>query len=209
MTTRLRNWLSCFARPQRAGRAINTRIHAVRRCFGGTSRRSSPASTASAPIPKTKFLSRPGATEALMAAFRSLVEPGDAILAFSPVYENYFHQARLAGLSLKTVPLVEPDFAVQVADLEAACSDRVRAILICNPCNPTGKVFSRDELELISEFAERRNLLILSDEAYESFIWRGTHVSIGSLAAQRRAGRSRSSHWAKPIRSPVGGSVMP
>jgi aspartate/methionine/tyrosine aminotransferase len=102
-------------------------------------------------------------------------------LTFAPAYENYFHQANSAGLSLEAITLAEPDFAVNAADLDAAWSDRVRGILICNPCNPTGKVFSRDELQLISEFARRRNLIILSDEAYESFIWKGTHVSIGSL----------------------------
>jgi aspartate/methionine/tyrosine aminotransferase len=122
-----------------------------------------------------------GATEGLMATFQSLFEPGDRILTFSPVYENYFHQARTAGLLLETIPLREPDFTVTAASLENAYSAQARAILICNPCNPTGKVFSRGELELIAEFARRHNLLIVSDEAYEHFIWRGSHVSVASL----------------------------
>lgn len=122
-----------------------------------------------------------GATEGLMVALAALFEPGDQIITFCPVYENYFHQARAAGLELVTVELAEPDFAVSLAQLENAWNDRVRAILLCNPCNPTGKVMSRAELEVISDFAEKHNLLILSDETYERFIWRGAHVSIASL----------------------------
>lgn len=122
-----------------------------------------------------------GATEGLMVTLQALFEPGDQLIAFCPVYENYFHQTRAAGLSLITVELTEPDFVVSRPQLEDAYNDRVRAILICNPCNPTGKVFTREELELISDFAEQRNLLILSDETYERFIWRGAHTSIASL----------------------------
>jgi aspartate/methionine/tyrosine aminotransferase len=122
-----------------------------------------------------------GATEALMVTFQALFEQGDRIITFSPVYENYFHQARAAGVTLVTVELSEPDFAVSPGQLENAWSDRVRAILLCNPCNPTGKVFTREELEHISGFAERHNLLIISDETYERFIWRGAHLSVASL----------------------------
>ena len=126
-----------------------------------------------------------GATEGLMATFQALFHSGDHILTFAPVYENYFHQAKAAGLHLETIQLPEPDFAVTLQDLEKACSEKARAILICNPWNPTGKVFSRDELELISEFAGRHNLLIISDETYERFIWKGVHVSIAALPAAR------------------------
>ena len=122
-----------------------------------------------------------GATEALMDTFQAVFVPGDQIIAFSPVYENYFHQAKAAGLTLATVELSEPNFTVSLAELERVWSERVRAILVCNPCNPTGKVFTREELEQISSFAERHNLLIISDETYERFIWRGAHVSIASL----------------------------
>lgn len=122
-----------------------------------------------------------GATEGLMVTLEALFEPGDHLIAFCPVYENYFHQARAAGLCLDAVELTEPDFAVSRGHLENAYSEGVRGILLCNPCNPTGKVFTRQELETISDFAEQHNLLILSDETYERFIWRGTHISVASL----------------------------
>lgn len=122
-----------------------------------------------------------GATEGLMVTLQALFEPGDQLITFCPVYENYFHQTKAAGLSLVTAELAEPDFAVSREQLDNAWNDRVRGILLCNPCNPTGKVFTREELEIISDFAERHNLLILSDETYERFIWSGTHISVGSL----------------------------
>jgi aminotransferase len=122
-----------------------------------------------------------GATEGLMVTLQALFEAGDHLIAFCPVYENYFHQTRAAGLTLDAIELSEPDFAVSREHLQNAMHERVRGILLCNPCNPTGKVFTREELVAISDFAEQHNLLILSDETYERFIWRGTHISIGSL----------------------------
>lgn len=127
-----------------------------------------------------------GATEGLMVALQALFEPGDHLITFCPVYENYFHQTRAAGLTLATADLAEPDFAVSREHLENALNERVRGILICNPCNPTGKVFTREELETIIDFAEQHNLLILSDETYERFIWRGTHISVASLPKAKR-----------------------
>jgi aspartate/methionine/tyrosine aminotransferase len=127
-----------------------------------------------------------GATEGLMVTLQALFERGDQVITFCPVYENYFHQAKAAGLSLATVELTEPDFAVSAAQLENAWNDSVRGILLCNPCNPTGKVFSYEELTTISDFAEKHNLLILSDETYERFIWRGAHISIASLPKAKR-----------------------
>jgi aminotransferase len=122
-----------------------------------------------------------GATEGLMVTLAALFEPGDQLITFCPVYENYFHQAKAAGLGLITAELAEPDFALSAERMEDAWNERVRAVLLCNPCNPTGKVFTREELETISDFAEKHNLLILSDETYERFIWNGAHVSIASL----------------------------
>jgi aspartate/methionine/tyrosine aminotransferase len=126
-----------------------------------------------------------GATEGIMSAFRALFQSGDRILTFAPVYENYFHQAQVAGLHLDATTLEEPEFAISIEALEKACCERTRAVLICNPCNPTGKVFSCEELELVCEFARRHNLLIISDEAYEVFVWRGKHISVASLPGAR------------------------
>jgi aspartate/methionine/tyrosine aminotransferase len=126
-----------------------------------------------------------GAREGLMSTFRSLFQPGEEILTFSPTYENYFHQAQAAQLRIRTIQLREPDFAVWRDQLEAGFSYAVRGVLICNPCNPTGKVFSCEELMWIVEFACRHNLLIISDETYERFIWRGTHISVATLPGAR------------------------
>jgi aspartate/methionine/tyrosine aminotransferase len=116
---------------------------------------------------------------------RALFEPGDEIITFAPTYENYFLQTRATGLKLVTVELREPEFGFSIEQLGKAWSDRTRAILICNPCNPTGKVFSEEELQKISDFADHHNLIILSDETYERLIWKGAHVSIASLPAAR------------------------
>jgi aminotransferase len=122
-----------------------------------------------------------GATGALMSTFRGLFRSGDQILAFAPLYENYFLMAEASGVRINTLLLSEPDFSFTEASLEAEVTPELRAVLICNPCNPTGKTFTLAELTSIVEFAHRHNLLIISDETYERFIWRGTHLSVASL----------------------------
>jgi aspartate/methionine/tyrosine aminotransferase len=135
--------------------------------------------------PKTEVVVTCGAAEGLQAAFRALFQPGHHILTFSPVYENYFHQANAAGLNIRAIRLSEPDFSFTPERLEAAYSPCVRAVLLCNPCNPTGKVWSEQELRTISEFAARHDLVLIADETYERFIWNGTHRSVASLAEAR------------------------
>jgi len=123
-----------------------------------------------------------GATEGMMVAMEALVERGSEVITFAPMYENYVLQSIVADLTLKTVEVWEPDFAFTREQLESALSPRSRAILLCNPCNPTGKVFRREELETIAQCAADHDLLIFCDETYESLVWPGhEHVSIGSL----------------------------
>lgn len=123
-----------------------------------------------------------GATEGMIVAMEALVERGAELITFAPMYENYVLQAIAAGLELKTLEVSEPDFAFTRQDLEALAGPRTAAILLCNPCNPTGKVFRREELETIVAFAAARDLLIFCDETYEYLVWPGhEHVSIASL----------------------------
>lgn len=123
-----------------------------------------------------------GATEGMMVCFESLLAPGDRVLTFTPMYENYYLQAVQSGIVLDTVEMHEPDFLFDYDELKKCITPRTKAILVCNPCNPTGKVFSRQELAQIARLAAEYNLLIFSDETYEYFTWDGRqHTSIGAL----------------------------
>jgi aspartate/methionine/tyrosine aminotransferase len=123
-----------------------------------------------------------GATEGMIVAMEALIERGDEVITFAPMYENYVLQSIASGVRLKTLEVCEPDFAFTRDQLEALWTPATAAILLCNPCNPTGKVFRREELETILAFATDHDLLILCDETYEYLVWPGhRHVSIGSL----------------------------
>jgi aspartate/methionine/tyrosine aminotransferase len=108
-----------------------------------------------------------GATEGMIVAMEALIERGDEVITFAPMYENYVLQSIASGVRLKTLEVSEPDFAFTRDQLEALWTPATAAILLCNPCNPTGKVFRREELETILEFATDHDLLILCDETYE------------------------------------------
>jgi aspartate/methionine/tyrosine aminotransferase len=123
-----------------------------------------------------------GATEGMMIAFETLLEPGDTVLTFAPMYENYVLQSVATNLRVKSIELEEPSFSFDMDTLEAARDDRTQAILLSNPWNPIGKVFTREELRTILEFAQKHDLFIFSDETYEYLLAPGfQHVSIGSL----------------------------
>jgi L-glutamine---4-(methylsulfanyl)-2-oxobutanoate aminotransferase len=127
-----------------------------------------------------------GATEGMIISMEALVERGSEVITFAPMYENYLLQAIASGLELKTLEVREPDFSFSLADLERLLTERSAAVLLCNPCNPTGKVFTRTELESIARFAADHDLLIFCDETYEHLVWPGhRHISIGSLAEAR------------------------
>src|SRR5215831_3204076 len=101
-----------------------------------------------------------GATEGMIVSMEALVERGSEIITFAPMYENYVLQAIASGVELRTLEVREPDFTFSRADLESRLSKRTAAVLLCNPCNPTGKVFTREELETIAGFAAGHDLLI-------------------------------------------------
>jgi len=112
-----------------------------------------------------------GSTEAMMVAMMTACDPGDRVIAFSPFYENYAADAILSGARPVYVPLHPPDFAFDRDELRAAFADGVKAIVVCNPSNPTGKVFTRDELEFILRLAEEHDAYVITDEPYEHIVY--------------------------------------
>jgi len=123
-----------------------------------------------------------GATEAMIASLIAVINPGDEIVIFEPFYENYGPDAIIAGATARYVALHDPDYSIDRRELEAAVTPRTKAIIVNTPHNPTGKVFSRAELELIAALCQRHNTLVITDEIYEHIIYSGArHLSIGSL----------------------------
>ena len=112
-----------------------------------------------------------GGTEAMMAAVLSICNPGDKVIVFSPFYENYGTDAILSGAEPIYVPLVPPTFSFDPEVLEDAFKQGAKAIIVCNPSNPCGKVFTRDELVLIEELAEKYDTFVVTDEVYEHIIF--------------------------------------
>ena len=122
-----------------------------------------------------------GCTEAIAATLLGLVNPGDEVILFEPYYDSYRACIAMAGAVAKFVTLRPPDFAIDPAQLHRAFSSKTRAIMINTPHNPTGKVFSRDELELIASMAKEHDAIVLSDEVYERLVFAGKHTSIATL----------------------------
>ena len=119
-----------------------------------------------------------GSTEAMIATCLALVDPGEEVVVFDPYYENYGPDAILSGAVPRHVTLHEPDWTFDEAELRAAINDRTRAIVVNTPHNPTGKVFSRTELDVISALCNEYDVLVLTDEIYEHihYLGAGGHV---------------------------------
>ena len=123
-----------------------------------------------------------GATEAMIATMLAVINPGDEVIIFEPFYENYGPDVILAGATPRYVALRDPDFSIDRAELEAAFGPRTKAIVINTPHNPSGKVFTRPELEAIAALCQRHDTLAITDEIYEHIIYGGArHISIATL----------------------------
>ena len=123
-----------------------------------------------------------GGTEAMMAAMMAVCNPGDKVIVFSPFYENYAADAILSGADPIYVPLVPPKFDFDRKVLEEAFAQGAKAIIICNPSNPCGKVFTREELMFIGSLAEKYDAFIITDEVYEHIIFKpNVHVMMAGL----------------------------
>jgi len=136
--------------------------------------------------PQTEVTVCCGSTECMAATLLALVDPGDEVIVFEPFYENYGPDAILCDASPRFVRLREPDWSYDPAELEAAFSNRTRAIVVNTPNNPTGKVFNRGELEHIAGLCRRWNAIAVTDEIYEHILYDGErHVSMASLEGMR------------------------
>ena len=122
-----------------------------------------------------------GATEAMIAAMLAAVDPGDEVVVFEPFYENYGPDCILSGAVPRFVALRPPDWSFDEAELRAAFGPRTRAIVVNTPHNPTGKVFTRAELELIAHLCQEHGAVAITDEIYEHLVYRGEHVSMATL----------------------------
>lgn len=121
--------------------------------------------------PDTNIVVTCGSTEAMMAAMMTACNPGDKVVIFSPFYENYTADTILTGAEPIYVPLVPPDFSFDPALLEDAFRQRPKALILCNPANPSGKVFNRAELEFIATLAKKYDTFVITDEVYEHIVY--------------------------------------
>jgi len=122
-----------------------------------------------------------GATEAMISALTAIINPGDEAVIFEPYYENYGPDVILSGATPRFVPLRAPDWSFDEKELAKAFNRKTKAIIINTPNNPTGKVFSREELEVIARLCRKWDTLAVTDEVYEHIIYEGRHVSIATL----------------------------
>jgi aminotransferase len=123
-----------------------------------------------------------GATEAMIATLMGIIDPGDEVIVFEPFYENYGPDAILSGATPQYVTLHEPEWTFDPDQLAATFTDRTKAIILNTPNNPTGKVFTREELDVIAELCRRWDVLAVSDEIYEHITYDGRrHVPIASI----------------------------
>ena len=126
-----------------------------------------------------------GATEAMAAVFLALVDPGEEVIVFEPYYENYGPDAILAGATPVYVPLEGLDWKLDPEKLRAAFSDKTRAIVVNTPHNPTGRVFTRDEISLIAELCIKHDAIAITDEIYEHIRYAGSHHVLATWPGMR------------------------
>jgi len=126
-----------------------------------------------------------GATEAIFAALQGLCDVGDEVVLFEPYYDSYRASVCMAGAIPRVVTLRTPDWRFDPDELRRAFGPRTRAIVINSPHNPTGKVFAREELELISALCVEHDVVCISDEVYEHLVYEGKHLPIASIPGMR------------------------
>ena len=121
--------------------------------------------------PASEIVVTCGSTEAMMAAMMTVANPGDKVIVFSPFYENYGADTILSGAEPIYVPLHPPAFCFSPDELEAAFRQNPKAIILCNPSNPCGKVFTYEELTIIADLAEKYDTYVITDEVYEHIVY--------------------------------------
>lgn len=138
-----------------------------------------------APDPERELTVTCGATEAMMAVMLALVDPGDEVVVLEPYYENYGPDAILSGATPRFVKLREPDWRWDERELRAAFNDRTRAIILNTPNNPTGRVFTREELQVVAELCQKFDAVAVTDEIYEHIVYEGEHLSLAAMPGMR------------------------
>ena len=131
--------------------------------------------------PETQVTVTCGATEAMIAAMLGLLDPGDEVVIFEPYYENYGPDAILSDAVPRYVTLHEPDWSIDPDELRRAFGPRTRGIVVNSPHNPTGKVFSREELELIASLCIEHDVIAFTDDIYEHLVFEGEHIPLATL----------------------------
>jgi aminotransferase len=140
--------------------------------------------------PETELTVTCGSTEGMIAAMMATVDPGDEVVLFEPFYENYAPDAILSDATPRYVPLHPPDWSFDREQLRAAFNRNTKAIIVCNPNNPTGKVFTRDEMEFIAELCREFDALCFTDEIYEHILYPRDgaeieHISMAQIPGMR------------------------
>ena len=132
--------------------------------------------------PETEIVVTCGGTEAMMAAMMTIVNPGDKVIVFSPFYENYGADAILSGAEPIYIPLVPPTYEFDLNLVEEGFRQGAKAIIICNPSNPCGKVFSKEELQAIGDLVIKYDAFAVTDEVYEHMVYApNKHTCMASL----------------------------
>jgi aspartate/methionine/tyrosine aminotransferase len=131
--------------------------------------------------PETQVTVTCGATEAMIASMLGLLDPGDEVVVFEPFYENYGPDAVLSDAVPRYVTLHEPDWHIDPDELRAAFGKKTRGIVVNSPHNPTGKVFTRAELELIASLCQEFDVIAFTDDIYEHIVYEGEHIPLATL----------------------------
>jgi aminotransferase len=169
-----------------AARALRDGYNQYATTWGAPQLRNAVAAKASAAWgravdPETEITVSCGATEAMIAAMLAAIDPGDEVIIFEPFYENYGPDCVISGAVPRYVALRPPDWSFDPDELRRAFNPRTRAIVVNTPHNPTGKVYSQQELELIAQLCREHDAMAITDEIYEHLVYRGRHVSIATL----------------------------
>lgn len=136
--------------------------------------------------PESEIVVTCGSTEAMMATMLSITNPGDKVVIFSPFYENYGADTILSGAEPIYVPLVPPEFTFDPSKIEDAFKQGAKAIIVCNPSNPCGKVFTYEELSIIADLARKYDAYVVTDEVYEHIVYApNKHVYMQALDGMR------------------------
>jgi aminotransferase len=176
---------------QAASEALHAGVNQYAITWGAPGFRAAIAAKASRAVgtdidPETEITVTCGATEAMLATMLALVDPGDEVVIFEPFYENYGPDAILSGAVPRFVPLRPPDWSFDRAELARAFGPRTRALVLNTPNNPTGKVFTPEELREIATLCETWDVRVFTDEIYEHILYDGAvHVSMASLPGMR------------------------